>query len=44
MKQRLKQVGKGCPKLSFRNFGPFPTSKVVDKVSPTKAPSVLDHA
>lgn len=23
MKQRLNKVGKHCPKLSFRSFGPF---------------------
>lgn len=34
MKQRLKQVGKRCPKLSFQSFGPFPISKVINEVSP----------
>ena len=33
MKQRLKQVGKRCPKLSFRSFGPFPIMKVINEVS-----------
>ena len=30
MKQKLKQVGKRCPKLSFQSFGPFPITKVVN--------------
>lgn len=33
MKQRLKQVGKRCPKLSFQSFGPFPIIKVINEVS-----------
>ena len=33
MKQRLKQVGKRCPKLSFRSFGPFPITKQINEVS-----------
>ena len=33
MKQRLKQVGKKCPKLSFRMYGPFPVIKKVNNVS-----------
>ena len=33
MKQRLKQVGKKCPKLSFRMYGPFSVVKKVNNVS-----------
>ena len=33
MKQRLKQVGKKCPKLSFRMYGPFPVISKVNDVS-----------
>ena len=33
MKQRLKQVGRKCPKLLFRSYGPFPIIKKVIDVS-----------
>ena len=33
MKQRLKQVGQKCPKLSFRSYGPFPIIKKINDVS-----------
>ncbi|MCO5594383.1 hypothetical protein L7F22_048413 [Adiantum nelumboides] len=32
MKQRLKQVGKMCPKLSFRSYDPFPIIKQINDV------------
>ncbi|MCO5578142.1 hypothetical protein L7F22_031980 [Adiantum nelumboides] len=33
MKQKLKQVGRRCPKLSFHSFGPFPIIKEINAVS-----------
>ena len=33
MKQQLRQVGKKCPKLSFRMYGPFSVIKKINDIS-----------